>query len=890
MRHLTFSQPAKAAYPLCLLIPQIRKDDIYHAYMAPFGIPEDDLLVLDLHQGPGKKTPASEIKQYISEELVPVLEEMAVEYILVADADYFKILTKAAKVEAHLGYVMDCAYGPWKVAYVPNHRAIFYDPDKVKAKISQAITAVLEHRSGQYELPGSSIIRFAEYPGTAEEIEAWLERLIVEDRPLTCDVEAFSLKHHTSGIGTVSFCWNKHEGIAFPVDYVPISGATEAPFGMQVKNERIRKALASFFRRFRHKITYHNISYDAYILIYQLFMDHLLDTEGLLDGLEVMLKNWDCTKLITYLATNSCAGNVLKLKMIAQEFAGNWAQDEIHDITKIRLPDLLQYNLVDGLSTWYAKEKHWDTMVADQQLDIYESVFKPATIDIIQMQLTGMPVNRQRVGEVRVILQAIEDSAVARIQGNPLVQKFLYKLEERHIAKRNAAMKKKQITIGDEPQEFNPNSGPQLQMLLYEEIGLPVIAYTDSKQPSTDGDTLKALITVSIEAALSNDVRDLLSALIDYKAVNKLLTSFIPAMENAAEGPDGWHYLFGNFNLGGTLSGRLSSSDPNLQNLPANVFMILSAAIMARFGDELKDYISKGALSLGKLIKSCFEAPSGWLFCGLDFDSLEDKISGLTTKDPEKLKVYTDGYDGHCLRAYAYYREQMPDIVDTVVSINSIEKKYKDLRQESKVPTFALTYDGTFNTLMTKCGFTREKAQTIERRYKELYHVSIDWVSAKLDQACRDGYVTAAFGLRVRTPLLKQVVRRTRKTPYEAEAEGRSAGNALGQSWCLLNSRAGSEFMGKVRRSEHRLDIRPCSQIHDAQYYLIRDDIGAVLYANKHLVKAVEWQAHPDIAHPDVKLGGKLGIFYPSWVKEITIPNGADEAQIFALIAENAGQ
>ena len=48
---------------------------------------------------------------------------------------------------------------------------------------------------------------------------------------------------------------------------------------------------------------------------------------------------------------------------------------------------------------------------------------------------------------------------------------------------------------------------------------------------------------------------------------------------------------------------------------------------------------------------------------GLDFSSIEDKISALTTKDPNKLRVYTDGYDGHCLRTHAYFSEQMPDIV-----------------------------------------------------------------------------------------------------------------------------------------------------------------------------------------------------------------------------------
>ena len=71
--------------------------------------------------------------------------------------------------------------------------------------------------------------------------------------------------------------------------------------------------------------------------------------------------------------------------------------------------------------------------------------------------------------------------------------------------------------------------------------------------------------------------------------------------------------------------------------------------------------------------------------------ALEDKINTLLTRDPNKEKVYKDGYDGHCLRAYSYFGDQMPDIVDTLQSINSIKDKYPDLRSKSKAPTFLLT-------------------------------------------------------------------------------------------------------------------------------------------------------------------------------------------------------
>lgn len=197
---------------------------------------------------------------------------------------------------------------------------------------------------------------------------------------------------------------------------------------------------------------------------------------------------------------------------------------------------------------------------------------------------------------------------------------------------------------------------------------------------------------------------------------------------------------------------------------------------------------------------------------------------------------------------------------------------------------FALTYQGTYITLMRNCGFTEEEAKHIESRFLELYADSVKWVQDKLNQASKDGYVTVAFGLRVRTPLLKQVVRGNSKTPYEAEAEGRTAGNALGQSWGLLNNRAASEYMAKVRDSEFAHDILPGAHIHDAQYYTIRDDIAVVQHLNTHLVKAVQWQDHPEIYHDEVKLGGELSLFFPSWEHELVIPNGATDQEIRSLV------
>lgn len=222
-----------------------------------------------------------------------------------------------------------------------------------------------------------------------------------------------------------------------------------------------------------------------------------------------------------------------------------------------------------------------------------------------------------------------------------------------------------------------------------------------------------------------------------------------------------------------------------------------------------------------------------------------------------------------------------------VARVNSIKKLYPHWRQESKPPTFALTYQGTYITLMANCGFTKKLAQSIESSYHSLYHVSDAWVAAKLEQACKDGYVTLAFGLRLRTPLLKQVVLGTSKTPYEAAAEGRTAGNALGQSYCMLNSRAGSEFLATVRKGPHRLDIKPCAQIHDAGYMLIRDDMEILMYTNTHLSNAVSWQEPEELHNEHIKMSGKLAIFHPHWGKEFDIPNKTSIGEIKGLIVQH---
>lgn len=871
MRHITFADSDQYPYALLIKNTAFNKTEIQNVYLEPLvqaGVPVADVVAMDLEYNSSNKAPASLIKAYL-ENLLPALDSVGTRIIYCADAAYFKALTKEKKAEPHLGYVVPCrieGYEHMDVILGVNHKSLVYNPAN-EPKLLMSIETLANKITGDYEAPGKNIIHYADYPDTKTAIKNWLNKLHNYDA-LTVDIEAFSLRFNEAGIGTVTFCWNQHEGISFPVDYRALPKPVDGFYGERVDNQPIKALLRQFFETYKGTMIWHNCTYDTKVLIYELWMENALDTRGLLTGLDIMHQRLHDTKVIAYLATNSCAGNHLSLKELAHEFAGNYAQDEIKDIRRIPKDQLLKYNLVDGLCTWFVKNKYEPIMQQDQQEPIYYDLMLPSQKVITQIELTGMPLNPTAVADARLKLESIlnkhqktlSDKRAILVTEDRLTRKAWWKDYEDRKKKAKNPDKILPKDRGTFPRkEFNPNSNDQLQVLLYEVMELPVIDRTKTKQPATGGDTL---------AKLSNhtenqDYLDILEALRGYSEAAKILSSFIPAFERAIDKGDGVVYLHGSFNLGGTVSGRLSSSDPNMQNIPAGS-------------------------TYGTLIKQCFEAPNGFLFAGADFNSLEDYISALTTKDPNKLKVYEEGYDGHTLRAFSYWPEKFPwDELTPERSHQAKEDKVlKKVRAKSKNPTFALTYQGTWHTLVNTLGFSKEDALAIEANYHELYKVSDEWVQKRLDQASKDGYVTVAFGLRLRTPLLAKTYRGKSSTPYEAEAEGRTAGNAMGQSYGLLTNRACNEFMQKVWQSRFRYDIRPVAMIHDAIYLLIKDDIEVVEWANRELIKSMEWQELPEIQHDTVKIGAALDIFYPTWADECTLPNYASQEEIRAKCAE----
>ena len=832
----------------CFLVPN-RKEELIRKYYLK-DIKEEDCLFIPLYFEKGKKkTRVKDMKSFLEEEVFKRVKEEKCKYLFVCNGEYFKCIAKVGKVDPYLGYVLPI--DGLNVLYVPSYEGALYHEDTIKHKIGIALNAALAHSGGHYKEPGKSIINTAIFPQNASEIEIVLDSLHHCDK-LTCDIETWSLKHYDAGITSITFCWNEHEGTAFRVD-----------FSKNQRNEEVRELLREFFEEYKGTLIFHNITFDMYILTYQLYMKDLLDTKGLLRGLEVLLKNFEDTKIIAYLATNSCTGNNLSLKALAQEFAGNYGQEEINNIDAIPEEELLRYNLIDGLSTWYVFNKYYPVMIQDEQEKIYKELFKPAVKDIIQMQLTGLPLDMKRVLEVEKELEGYRDNALDRIYKSVYVQEYMEKYKEEWVKRKNEEYKKKRVSIENCKEIFNPNSNIMLKELIYEGLGLPQIEFTTNKEPATGKDVLAKLILHTE----NQEIKELLQALIDYKDVIKILTAFIPAFKNAPLASDGCCYLFGNFNLGGTVSARLSSSNVNLQQLPAT------------------------GSKFAKLIKSCFVAPKGWVLCGLDYNALESHIDALVTKDEAKLQVYRYGWDSHMYATVHYWPEKFhPEELDKLapeeikVKLEELKAEYKHDRQRSKQVSFALQYGGSPITLEKNNGFSHKEAQAIYDNYHKLYKTSTEFKAKAIDQAQKDGYVTGAFGLRVRTPVLYKTIRGLKTSPKEVEAEARTAANAIMQSWCCLNSRSASEFMGIVRASEYKEDIRLCAEVHDATYFLVRDDIDVVLWLNENLVKCVEWQDDPVIADDTVHLGGELSLFFPSWAHEIVVPNHCSREKLLSLV------
>ena len=814
-----------STYDNIILVPikDLNQHTLVKYYVKPLeklGFLKASLLFMTLeHNNQGRSTAGMRHSWFAS--AGKMFDRYEAKRILCCDVDYFKYLTKTKITGSKpYGYPV-LTSGSNRAAFLSVAAYKLHTQPRLKTYLDLSLKAFQHHAQGKAGIFSGNITGNIQYPVSLHKFKQCLDNLH-EASAITFDIETFSLQVDKANLASIAFATNTSEGFAFNIDL-----RTLGPFRGNNHGTGARRLLHNFFLNYSGTLIAHNASYDIKVLIWEVFMEHPTDYRNMVKGLDIFFRDLEDTKILAYLATNATSGNDLSLKSLAYPFTGNYAKDIKH-ITSLKADTVLEYNAIDCLATWYVHDKY-KPQIDKHHKKLYEELFLPSLKVITQMELVGMPMDMGEILNTQTTLEDVVNKATDAITVDKID---------------TAKLKKKIKTAADYPHvEFNPGSNKQLRMLLHEMLELPVMGKTPGGMASTDKKALKKLKTYTKSKKLTREYT-LINHLLNLHEADKLLNTFIPAFKNKSSIKARWLYLQGSFNLGGTISGRLSSSEPNLQNIPST------------------------GTKFAKHIKKCFQAPplennKGWILVGADFSSLEDRISALQTKDPNKLKVYTDGYDGHCLRAYAYFSDQMPDIDPTDVnSINSIETKYPKLRQDSKMPTFALTYGGTWSTLVKNGGFTPAEAKTIEKNYHKLYAVSNDWVNDQITQANIDGYVTR------------------KALAYQVKKEIKSAGNALGQSYNLLNNRASNEFMDRVWDSPYRTKVLPFAHIHDSQYYMINASLSCLEWVNNNLIECMQWNKLPEIQHPSVGLEAQLEVYYPSMANAHKIPNNASRNKL----------
>lgn len=531
--------------------------------------------------------------------------------LIVTSKEYHKLLTGSTLSDLGNYNKKKCILGNTAI-YLPNMLHKSKDPKDFERLVEKVFYNLVKPEEVSIEFDCS-------YPETVVEIKDTLTKL-KEFPYLAVDIETYSLNITGKGIYSIAFAINKTEGVSFFVEK------------SKEDKRAIKKALAKFFLEYEGTLIFHNANFDLTHIIFNLLMNRDI-TVSSREAIQSIKAKIEDTMLLAYMCVNSCTQPSKSLKELAYDYMGKYSID-VKNIENLTPSEVLKYNVYDTFATFYVYEKYKELVKVEEQEEVYQ-LFLKFLPDCIQMQLSGLPIDKQEVINLDQSLIQKEREYKERLLNNPIIEDTEILLAKREAEKRNKILKVKRVTWKDCIEDFNFNSPSQLAVLLYEVLELEVVNSTKKGSPATDKDTLVKLLNKTT----NEEIKSILQILLDISELSKLTSYFLPAFKEAYKDKQGNHRLLGFFNLGATVSGRMSSSNINLQNLPSTGNQYSSA------------------------IKECFRSPKGWLMVGIDFDSLEDKISALLSKDPNKMDVYLNGYDGHSFRALAYFKNKMADIV-----------------------------------------------------------------------------------------------------------------------------------------------------------------------------------------------------------------------------------
>ena len=333
-------------------------------------------------------------------------------------------------------------------------------------------------------------------------------------------------------------------------------------------------------------------------------------------------------------------------------------------------------------------------------------------------------------------------------------------------------------------QPFNLNSPKQVQTLLFETLGLPVLRKTPGGQPSTDESVLEQL-------ALDFPLPKLL---LDYRTLAKLKSTYTDALPKRINLETGRVHT--HFAQAVAVTGRISSSDPNLQNIP-----IRTAA--------------------GRRVRAAFIAPPGHVLMAADYSQIELRLMAHLSEDPGLLNAFAQGLDVHRSTA----AELFAVAVDQVTA---------DQRRAAKAINFGLIYGMSAFGLARQLNLTRSAAQHYMERYFQRYPGVALYMEKTRQQAREKGYVETLFGRRLFLPELKNSGAGRRQAAERAAINAPLQGTAAD-----LIKRAMLAVQGWL--DETRSQSRLILQVHDELILEVPED--EVSQLRPHLIRLMEGAA-----------------------------------------------
>ena len=509
------------------------------------------------------------------------------------------------------------------------------------------------------EEPITTIRRDTVYQGilTKKEFEALLDRLS-QAEVTAIDTETTSLNYMQAEIVGISVAIVSNEAYYIPLmheyDGVP----------NQLDREYVLQKLKPWLEDKEAKKIGHNLKYDSHI-----FANHGIELNG--TDFDSMLESYVLNSTATRHNLNAVAKRYLNLDTTSYEDVAGKGAKQI-GFNQVSLEDAIHYAAED----------------ADVSFQLHQTLHpKLMEINSLAKLYTDMEAPLLKV------LQTIERNGV-------LIDESMLQKQSDQFAITLKELESKAYSLAGA--EFNLNSPKQLQEILYDKLSLPILKKTPKGQPSTAENVLQRLAADF----------PIVQTILNYRTTAKLKTTYtdkLPLMVNQDTGR-----VHTSYHQAVTATGRLSSSDPNLQNIPIRTVE-------------------------GRRIRQAFIAPKGFQILAADYSQIELRIMAHNSQDPGLLDAFQAGLDIHQATAAEIF----------AVDLQSVSAEQ---RRSAKAINFGLIYGMSAFGLTRQLGITRGDAQEYIELYFARYPKVKEYMDAIRNQARESGFVETVFGRRLYLP------------------------------------------------------------------------------------------------------------------------------------------